>query len=212
MNSDKFFFEKIFSFKYNKDVDETIYYDEECISKCYPKNTLFYSKIDNEPLIFDEEKCSILYKSKDEDEDEDKENFWYKNNKECKNNNFVQNIDDDDSIICILINNSYSYLNNIYNLKTYDDTLNFLESNIKELPILTKKRILNCIYCAYINYSEFPNKKYVFKIKKILNLIYNLKIHSKKIYNKIIKLKNNNKYKDNNDIFQYLYSKFKDIE
>ena len=62
---------------------------------------------------------------------------------------------------------------------------------------------------AYINYSEFPNKKYVFKVKKILNLVFDIKIHSNKIYNKIIKLKNNNKYKENNDIFQYLYSKLK---
>lgn len=196
MNSDKFFYEKIFNLKYNKEVDETIYYDEECISKCYPKNTLFYSIIHSEPIIFDKDKCSILH---------DVNN---KVVKECKANNFVDNINENDNLLNILINNSYSYLNNIYNLKTYDDILNFLEINIKDLPLLTQKRILNCIYCAYINYSEFPNKKYVFKVKNILNLIFNIKIHSNKIYNKIVKLKNNNKYKENNDIFQYLYSKF----
>ena len=195
MNSDNFFFEKIFNFKYNNEVDETIYYDEECISKCYPKNELFYDIIDNNPYIFDKEKCFILPINK-------------LTTKECKSNNFTNNIDDNDNLLNILLNNSYSFLNNIYNLKTYDDVLKFLEMNIKELPLLTQKRILNCIYCAYINYSEFPNKKYVFKVKNILNLIYNLKINSKKIYNKIIKLKNNNKYKENNDIFQYLYSKF----
>jgi hypothetical protein len=196
MNSNKFFYEKIFNLNYNKDVDETIYYDEECISKCYPKNTLFYDIFQNTPLIFDKEKCSILVAKNDEI------------TKECKPNNFVDNIGENDNLICILINNSYSYLHNIYNLKSYDDILNFLEVNIKELPLLTQKRILNCIYCAYINYSEFPNKKYVFKVKNILNLVFNLKIHSNKIYNKIIKLKNNNNYKENNDIFQYLYSKF----
>ena len=199
MNSDNFFFEKIFYLKYNNEVDETIYYDEECISKCYPKNELFYGIIDNLPYIFDKEKCSILPINNLE-------------TKECKSNNFLNNIDDNDNLLNILLNNSYSFLNNIYNLKTYDDVLNFLEMNIKELPLLTQKRILNCIYCAYINYSEFPNKKYVFKVKNILNLIYNLKINSKKIYNKIIKLKNNNKYKENNDIFQYLYSKFNNKE
>jgi hypothetical protein len=197
MNSDKFFYEKIFNFKYNKEVDETIYYDEECISKCFPENTLFYHTISNKPIIYDKEKCSIL-NSLDENKIKD-----------CKSNNFVDNIDDNDSIISILINNSYSYLNNIYNLKSYDDVLNFLEINIKDLPILSQKRILNCIYCAYINYSEFPNKKYIFNVKNVLILIYNLKIHSNKIYTKIIKLKNNNKYKENNDIFQYLYEKFK---
>jgi len=199
MNSDNFFFEKIFNTKYNNEVDETIYYDEECISKCYPKNELFYGIIDNFPYIFEKEKCSII-----------PINNLY--TKECKSNNFINNIDDNDNLLNILINNSYSFLNNIYNLKTYDDVLNFLEMNIKELPLLTQKRILNCIYCAYINYSEFPNKKYVFKVKNILNLIFNLKINSKKIYNKIIKLKNNNKYKENNDIFQYLYSKFNNKE
>ena len=49
MNSDKFFFENIFDFKYNKDVDETIYYDEHFISKCHPKNTLFYDIIAGGP-------------------------------------------------------------------------------------------------------------------------------------------------------------------
>ena len=198
MNSDKFFFEKILNLKYNKEVDETIYYDEECISKCHPKNTLFYDDISyNKPYIFDKDKCTILIKNKKGE-----------TIKDCKPNNFVDNIDDDDNLLNILINNSYSYLNNIYNLKTYDDILNFLQINIKDLPILTQKRILNCIYCAYINYSEFPNKKYIFKVKNILHLYFNLKINSKKIYNKIIKLKNNNKYKENTDIFEYLYSKF----
>ena len=197
MNSDKFFFEKIFYLKYNKEVDETIYYDEKCISKCHLKNTLFYNIIDNIPTFSDKNMCSII----------PIENTNI-NNKECKPNNFLDNIDDNDNLLNILINNSYSYLNNVYNLKTYDDVINFLQINIKELPILTQKRILNCIYCAYITYSEFPNKKYIFKVKNILILIYNLKINSKKIYNKIIKLKNNNKYKENIDIFQYLYSKY----
>ena len=198
MNSDKYFFDKIFNLKYNKDVDETIYYDEECISKCYPKNTLFYDTMDGKPYLFDTDKCTILIKMNEE------------TTKDCKTNNFVNNIDDEDNLLNILIYNSYSYLNNIYNLKTYDDILNFLEINIKELPIFSQKRILNRIYLAYINYSEFPNKKYIFKVKKILNLVYNINIHSNKIYNKIIKLKNNNnKYKENNDIFQYLYFKHK---
>ena len=203
MNSDKFFFEKIFNFKYNREVDETIYYDEECISKCFPQNTLFYHTISDKPFIYEKEKCSILSTRELNPQDE------IKLIKDCKSNNFVDNIDDNDSIISILINNSYSFLNNIYNLKSYDDVLNFLEINIKDLPILSQKRILNCIYCAYINYSEFPNKKYIFNVKNVLILIYNLKIHSNKIYTKIIKLKNNNKYKENNDIFQYLYEKFK---
>jgi hypothetical protein len=196
MNSDDFFYKNIFYLKYNKEVDETIYYDEECISKCYPKNTLFYDIIENYPLFYDKEKCSILVKTKED-----------VITKDCTSNNFTENIDEDDNLFSILINNSYSYLNNIYNLKTYDDILNFLEMNIIELPLFTQKRILNCIYCAYINYSEFPNKKYIFIVKNILNYIFNIKVHSKKIYNKIIKLKNN-KYKENNDIFQYLYSKF----
>jgi hypothetical protein len=200
MNSDKYFFENIFYLKYNKEVDETIYYEEECLSKCYPKNILFYDILDV-PFISDKEKCSILKKNKQGELIKD-----------CKPNNFIDNINENDNLLNILINNSYSYLNNIYNLKTYDDVLNFLEMDIKELPLFTQKRILNCIYCAYINYSEFPNKKYIFKIKNILNLIFNLKINSKKIYNKIIKLKNNNKYKQNNDIFQYLYSKFNNKE
>lgn len=200
MNIEKFFYENIFDLKYNKEVDETIYYHEECISKCYPKNTLFYFKPDNHPVIMDKNMCSILPGYQDDNN--------IKKFKECSSNNFVDNIDENDNFLNILINNSYSFLNNIYNLKTYEDILIFLETNIKELPIITQKTILNCIYCAYINYSEFPNKKYVFKVKKVLELVYNIKIHSNKIYNKIIKLKNNNNYKENNDIFQYLYSKF----
>jgi hypothetical protein len=200
MNLDKYFFEEIFNFKYNKDVDETIYYNEECISKCYPKNTLFYLTSSNNPKIMDKNICSIL------------PDLQYKNKDryiECESNNFTDNISDNDNLLNILINNSYSFLNNIYNLKTYEDTINFIEMNIKELPIITQKRILNCIYCAYINYPEFPNKKYIFKVKNVLDLVYNIKVHSNKIYNKIIKLKNNNKYKNNNDIFLYIYSKLK---
>jgi len=198
MNSDKFFFNKIFDIKFNKEVDETIYYDEKCISKCHPKNTLAYGVFQNTPILADINICYI---------------FPANNNKsteyiECQPNNYTENINDKDILLNILIYNSYSFLNNIYKLKTYDDVLNFLEMNIKDLPLLTQKRILNCIYCAYINYQEFPNKKYVFAVKNILNNIFNIKVHSKKIYNKIIKLKNNNKYKENNDIFQYLYSKF----
>jgi len=198
MDSEKFFFDKIFNFNYNIEVDETIYYDEECISKCYPKDELFYSKVSNYPHIKTENYCLTLP-------------YGFNNIdrlKKCTPNNFVDNIDENDNLLNILINNSYSFLNNIYNLKTYEDVLIFLETTIKELPIITQKRILNCIYCAYITYSEFPNKKYIFKLKNVLNLIYNIKIHSNKIYNKIIKLKNNNKYKENKDIFQYLYTKF----
>jgi len=178
MNSEKFFYDKIFNLKYNKEVDETIYYNEECITKCYPKNTLFYSKPANIPKIIDKNMCSILpdYEEKNLDK------F-----KECTSNNFVDNIDENENLLNRLINNSYSFINNIYNLKTYEDVLFFLDTNIKELPILTQKRILNCIYCAYINYSEFPNKKYIFKVKNVLDLVYNIKIHSNKIYNKIIK-------------------------
>jgi len=157
MNSDKIFFKKIFNLNYNNEVDETIYYDEECISKCFEKNTLFYGTINNYPYLYNEDKCSILSNKQ--------------STQKCKSNKFTENIDNEDSLINILINNSYSFLNNIYNLKTYEDILNFLETDIKELPIITQKRIINCIYNAYINYTEFPNKKYILKVKKILNLV-----------------------------------------
>ena len=91
MNSDKYFFDKIFNLKYNKDVDETIYYDEECISKCYPKNTLFYDTMDGKPYLFDTDKCTILIKTNEE------------TTKDCKTNNFVNNIDDEDNLLNILI-------------------------------------------------------------------------------------------------------------
>jgi hypothetical protein len=197
MESDKFFFNKIFNIKYNKEIDETIYYDEECISKCYPKNTFFYDKIVLLPHYSDKEKCSIL------------PDFHLKQIiKDCKTNKFIENIDDEDSVLSIIVNNSYAFLNNLYNMKTYDDVLQFLEINIKDLPLLTQRRILNCIYCAYITNNNFPNKKYIFKIKNILNLVFNLKLNSNKIFNKIIKLKNNKKYKENNDIFLYIYNKY----
>ena len=77
MNSNNFFFENIFNLKYNNEVDETIYYDEECISKCYPKNELLYD-ISNSPYIFDKDKCSILPINN-------------LTTKECKSNNFIIN-------------------------------------------------------------------------------------------------------------------------
>jgi len=102
MNSDKYFFDKIFNLKYHKDVDETIYYDEECISKCYPKNTLFYDIMDGKPYLFNKDKCTLLLKTKEGE-----------TTKDCKTNNYVNNINDEDNLLNILIYNSYSYFNNI---------------------------------------------------------------------------------------------------
>jgi hypothetical protein len=105
--------------------------------------------------------------------------------------------------------NDDAYLKQIYNINNIADVKKFLELNIETLPLLSQKRILNCIYNAYLHDELFPNKIYINLIRKILKKIFELDISSTKIYKQI--MKNKKKcvdIKDTFDIFLFLFNKY----
>jgi hypothetical protein len=109
--------------------------------------------------------------------------------------------------------NDDAYLKQIYNINNITDVKNYLQFNIETLPLLSQKRILNCIYNAYLNNDLFPNKIYINLVKNILKKIFEIEIPSTKIYKQIMKNKNNNKnksdeIKDTFDIFLFLFNKY----
>lgn len=202
MESNKFFYNIIYSNKYKNDVNQV---NEEindknnnCIGPCYPPNTVYYHPTHLITLYDDEDyTCPII---------RDVSSGLIDYNQKC-NYDAPQNTDDTDLLITFS-NNSYSFLKDIYNIKNYDDVINYLDINIRDLPIFSQKRILNSIYNVYINNENFPNKKFIYRIKNILEIVYNLKLNSKKIYDNIINIRNKKKYNINNDIFIYLYNKY----
>ena len=196
MESNKFFYNTIYSNKYKNDINEEIIdKNDNCFGPCYPPNTLYYHPTQLVSLYDDEDyTCPIVL-----------EDYTQKNIK-CEPNNITKN--DETDLLITFSNNSYSFLKDIYNIKNYDNVINYLEINIKNLPIFSQKRILNCIYCAYINNENFPNKNFIYRVKNVLEIIFNLKLNSKKIYNNIINIKTKKKYSVNNDIFIYLFNKY----
>ena len=199
MDSNKFFYNTIYNNKYknNNNVisEEIIDKNDNCYGPCYSPNTLYYHPTQLIPYLDEDNYTCPIIKI-------DNSNNFMK----CEANN-ITNLDDTDLLITFS-NNSYSFLKDIYNIKNYDDVINYLEINIKDSPIFSQKRILNSIYCAYINNENFPNKNYIYRVKNVLELIFNLKLNSKKIYENIIKIRNKKKYNVNNDIFIYLYNKY----
>ena len=199
MESNKFFYNTIYSDKYKNYIDEEIIdKNDNCYGPCYPPNTLYYHPTQLIPLYDDEDHtCPIIT---------DVKNSLTYHNMKCEPND-IKNLDDTDLSITFS-NNSYSFLKDIYNIKNYENVISYLEINIKDLPIFSQKRILNSIYCAYINNENFPNKNFIYRVKNVLEIIFNLKLNSKKIYDNIINIKNKKKYNVNNDIFIYLFNKY----
>jgi hypothetical protein len=95
------------------------------------------------------------------------------------------------------------FLEQIYNIKNIYDVELFINNNIKQLPLLSQKRILNSIYKVYRDNDAFPNEDFIKLIKNIIYDVFNIKIKSKNILSKIM----NNKYNDyHNDLFIFLIS------
>jgi hypothetical protein len=80
-----------------------------------------------------------------------------------------------------------------------------IEINIETLQLLTQKRIISSIYKVYINHDMFPNKLFITIIKNILKKIYEIDIHTTKIYKQIMKNKNKPII---NDLFLFLFNKY----
>ncbi len=199
METNKFFYNIIYYNKIkNSSNNEINDKNNDCIGPCYPPNTLYYHPTHLVAVYDDEDNtCPIM---------RDVESGLIDYTKKC-NIDEVQDIND--KILFISFSkNSFSFLKDIYDIKNFDDVINYLNINIRNLPIFSQKRILNSIYNAYINNDNFPNKKFIYRVKNVLEIVYNLKLSSKKIYDEIINIRNKKKYNINNDIFIYLFNKY----
>lgn len=176
--------------------------NKKCLGPCFPSKYIYkHPQILNELMDIDKNTCPIKFEEKI-------------NKDECT----VVTKDYDkyspyetDYINYSIAYNDDVYLKQIYNINNINDVKNYLEFNIETLPLLSQKRILNCIYNVYLNNDLFPNKIYINLVKNILKKIFEIEIPSTKIYKQIMKNKNNNKsdeIKDTFDIFLFLFNKY----
>jgi hypothetical protein len=178
--------------------------NKKCLGPCFPPKYIYkHPQILNELMDIDKNTCPIKFEEKiNKDEcaivtkDYDKYNPY-----------------ETDYINYSIAFNDNAYLKQIYNINNINDVKNYLQFNIETLPLLSQKRILNCIYNAYLNNDLFPNKIYINLVKNILKKIFEIEIPSTKIYKQIMKNKNNNKnksdeIKDTFDIFLFLFNKY----
>ena len=197
----KFFFNNIYSNKFIQKININTDFQDDCIGPCFPKNTYIYNPIS---LKFDKFNNKNMCAIKPINNGSEIINF-----KECnydKNKNIIDYDIFDHNIFSLQIarNDNY-FLKEIYNLNNINDIYYFIENDIDNLPVLTQKRILNCVFNIYINDNNFPNVIFINAIKKILFIFYNINIDNDKVYNNIIK----NKKLLSNDIFMFIYNNIK---
>jgi hypothetical protein len=165
----------------------------KCIGPCYPAYTLYYHPLTLQGIENKYDSCPI--------EDE------IVNNKVKRSDKCVLNKDYDfDSydvfadVIQVATSNDV-FLQQIYNIKNIYDCELFLDNNIKQLPNLSQKRILNSIYQVYRDNDSFPSNNYLDLVKKLIKTLYSVKIKSKTIITKIMDNKHKKRW---TDIFNYL--------
>ena len=174
--------------------------NNKCLGPCYPSKYIYKHPLFLQEYInLDKNTCPIKY---------DQKNI----NDECTNvtkDYDKHNPYETDYINYSLAYNDESYLKQIYNINNMADVKKFLELNIETLPLLSQKRILHCMYNAYLHDDSFPNKIYINLIRKILKKIFELDISSTKIYKQIMKNKKKNvDANDTFDIFLFLFNKY----
>jgi hypothetical protein len=170
----------------------------KCIGPCYPANTLYYNPISLQAIKSKNDSCPIYPrlnehtgKVKIKDKCVINENYDY------------ENYDIFDDVVQVATSDN-TFLEQIYNIKNIYDVELFLENDIKQLPILSQKRLLNSIYKVYRDNDSFPNDTFVSLIKNLIKKKYNVKIKSKIILGKIM----DNKYgKIWNNLFASLLDK-----
>jgi hypothetical protein len=174
--------------------------NNKCLGPCYPSKYIYKHPLFLQEYInMDKNTCPIKY---------DQKNI----NDECVNvtkDYDKHNPYETDYINYSLAYNDDSYLKQIYNINNIADVKKFLELNIETLPLLSQKRILHCMYNAYLHDDSFPNKTYINLIRKILKKTFELDISSTKIYKQIMKNKKKNvDANDTFDIFLFLFNKY----
>jgi hypothetical protein len=167
----------------------------KCIAPCYPKKTLYYNPLILQPTIRDHSSCPV-----EPYMDDDKMVAFKKCDKPSEN---YMNYDMFNEFVNIA-NTPKTFLEQIYNIDNYQNTISFLKNEQDFLPLYTQQRILNAIFLSYKLNSDFPNKIYILKFIEIFKKIYDINLNKSKITNKIIKYKNNNDIKN---IFNHIHGK-----
>jgi hypothetical protein len=167
----------------------------KCIGPCYPANMLYYHPLTLQAIKSKSISCPIK---------QQKIGNKIKIKDKCTLNPDYDfsNYDMFADIVQIATSDKL-FLEQIYNIKNIYDVELFINNNIKQLPLLSQKRILNSIYKVYRDNDAFPNEDFIKLIKNIIYDVFNIKIKSKNILSKIM----NNKYNDyHNDLFIFLIS------
>ena len=150
----------------------------KCIGPCYPANMLYYHPLTLQAIKSKNSSCPIeLQKIGDTIKIKDKcilnENYDY------------ENYDMFSDVVQVATSDNV-FLKQIYNIKTIYDVELFLENNIRQLPNLSQKRILNSIYRVYRDDDSFPNNNFISLVKILINYYYKIDMKSKKIISKIM--------------------------
>ncbi len=172
----------------------------QCIGPCYPPNTIFYHPINLGAILLENEKvCPV-----DVYDNVSKNKIFFD---KCEKTEVTENYRDfdifDDTIQIATTNQQF--LRQIYSINTIEDVDIFLTDSIDNLPIYTRRRILNSIYWVWLNNINFPINVFVKKVSDVLKEIYSINLESSKIKKKLIENINKSKY---NNIFEYFKNKY----
>lgn len=165
----------------------------KCIGPCYPANMLYYHPITLQAIKSKHDSCPINVqqignKKKIKDRCLLNENYDYENY--------------DMFADVVQVATSYNvFLEQIYNIKDINEVELFLANNIKQLPKLSQKRILNCIYKVYRNNDFFPSENFITLVKELVKYYYEIEMKTKKIISKIMDNKHNSEW---NNLFDSL--------
>lgn len=162
----------------------------KCIGPCYPANTLYYNPISLQAIKSKKDSCPI-YPNLNEGTGK------VKIKDKCilnKNYNY-ENYDIFDDVVQVATTDN-TFLEQIYNIKNIYDVELFLENDIKQLPNLSQKRIMNSIYKVYRDNDSFPSNNFVFLAKNFIKKNYDVKIKSKMLLGKIMDNKHGKKWEN----------------
>jgi hypothetical protein len=160
----------------------------KCIGPCYPANTLYYHPLTLQAIKSKSNSCPInLQKVGNKNKIKDKcvlnENYDY------------ESYDMFADLVQIATSDNV-FLEQIYNIKdAYEGEL-FLANNIKQLPNLSQKRIINSLYKVYRKNDSFPSENFVNVVKSLIKNYYDVEIKSKKIIDKIMDNKHDKEWDD----------------
>jgi hypothetical protein len=160
----------------------------KCIGPCYPANKLYYHPLTLQAIKNNTSTCATqLYKIDNNIKIHDKcilnENYNY------------DNYDLFSDVIQIAMSDNI-FLEQIYNIKNIVNVELFLDNDIKQLPILSQKRILNSIYRVYRDYDSFPNKNFISPVKNFIKYNSGINIKSKEIISIIMENKHKKIWED----------------